>query len=325
MKRPLADGERAGTVSVVVPTYCRHEALERCLRGLAAQRRPADQVVVVSRTSDPQSRQMALSVGETLPLTCIQVEESGVVAALNAGLSAACEADVICFTDDDCRPRPDWIERICEWFSRNPSVGAVGGRDVVHENGTVLELDAERVGRFRWFGRYTGNHHARSRAQPVQFLKGANMAFRREALPCFDARLWGRGAQVWNDLQVSLAVWRAGWEVVWDPEVTVDHFPATRFDDDKRSLRSRGAVIAHHHNETYVILRELPMRRKIVVLAYALVVGSRAAPGVLQMVLHLTRGPGLARYSAVTRGRMLGIRTYWRAAREGDPGPSRPM
>jgi GT2 family glycosyltransferase len=325
--REAPHGGSVRTVAVVVPTYRRYDDLERCLRGLAAQTRLPDDVVVVWNGGDPRSREVALSLTESLPVRCVRVDGSGVVAALNAGLAAA-SADVICFTDDDTRARSDWIERILIWFSGSPRVGAVGGRDIVHENGSVLDLKAKRVGRFRWFGRYTGNHHACSRAQRVQFLKGANMAFRREALPRFDSRLWGRGAQVWNDLQVSLAVWRAGWGVVWDPNVAVDHFPARRFDDDQRRRRSRAAVIAHHHNEAYIILRELPVHRKLVVLAYALFVGTRSAPGLAQLMLHLVSAPSrrlLAQYRAVTTGRLLGMRTYWRAVRDDDAGPSRPM
>ena len=314
-------------VSVVVPTYRRHHDLQRCLEALAHQRRPPDQVVVVSRTTDPESSRLSGSCANGLAVESVQVDAPGVVAALNAGLETAV-GDIVCFTDDDCRPRSDWVESIAASFAANPRLGGLGGRDVIHQNGSVVEDHAERVGRFTWFGRYTGNHHAHAPAQRVQFLKGANMSFRRRAAPRFDERLLGRGAQVWNDLQVSLAVARAGWEVIWDPAVTVDHYPAERLDDDKRRRRSRDAIVAHHHNEAYISLRELGFPKNFVVLAYALLVGTRAAPGLAHLVLSLARTPAAAawrKYAAVTHGRLLGIRTYGRAVREGDAAPSRPM
>lgn len=143
------------------------------------------------------------------------------------------------------------------------------------------------------------------------------MAFRADLLTGFDTRLRGAGAQVCNDLQVSLSVWRRGWRVVWDPAVRVNHFPAERLDGDARDRRSRDAIVAHHHNDVYVLLRELPAWRKLTALGYRLLVGTRAAPGLLHLFLQVPR-PGRRdmwfRYRAVNAGRLAGIRT-WLAAR----------
>jgi glycosyltransferase involved in cell wall biosynthesis len=300
------------TVSVVIPTYRRADELERCLRALAEQTRPADEVIVVHRPEDEESYACCRSYEGTLALRTIEVARPGQIAALNAGLAAA-RGSVVAFTDDDCRPVPEWVERLSAWFASDERIGAVGGRDVVHEHGSVLELAADQVGRIRWFGRHVGNHHAEAAAQDVQFLKGANMAFRAPLVTGFDTRLRGAGAQVCNDLQVSLSVWRRGWRVVWDPAVRVNHFPADRLDGDARDRRSRDAIVAHHHNDVYVLLRELPAWKKLTALAYRLVVGTRAAPGLVHLFLQLPR-PGRRdawfSYLAVNSGRLAGIRTF---------------
>ena len=306
-------------VSVVVPTYRRADDLEMCLRALAAQTRPADEVVVVHRPDDVEALARCQSYEQELPVAAIQVEEPGQVAALNAGLDAA-TGSVVAFTDDDCRPRPEWVERLAAWFASDERIGAVGGRDVVHENGSLLELRADAVGRIRWFGRHVGNHHAEAPAQDVQFLKGANMAFRSDALDGFDTRLRGAGAQVCNDLQASLGVWRRGRRVVWDPKVSVDHYPAARLDGDSRDRRSREAIVAHHHNDVYVLLSELPAWNKVTALLYRLLVGTRAAPGLVHLAFHMRhagRADAWFRFRAVTAGRLSGLRTFAGSRRSG--------
>jgi glycosyltransferase involved in cell wall biosynthesis len=303
----------------VVPTYRRADDLDSCLRALAAQTRPADEVIVVHRPEDREAGARCRSYREELPVRAVQVREPGQVAALNAGLDAA-TGSVVAFTDDDCRPGREWVERLAAWFASDERIGAVGGRDVVHENGSVLELSADRVGRIRWFGRHVGNHHAEASPQDVQFLKGANMAFRSHLLDGFDTRLRGTGAQVCNDLQASLGVWRAGRRVIWDPKVRVEHYPAARPDDDSRDRRSRDAIVAHHHNDVYVLLRELPVWNKVTALLYRLLVGTRAAPGLVHLALqmrHSDRGEAWFRFRAVTAGRLSGVWTFLGSRRSG--------
>ncbi len=52
----------------------------------------------------------------------------------------------------------------------------------------------------------------------------------------FRPRLRGAGAQVHNDLAFSLAVRRAGWRLLYDPALCVDHLPAPRADADQRAI-----------------------------------------------------------------------------------------
>jgi hypothetical protein len=216
------------------------------------------------------------------------VSRAGQVAALNAGREAA-TGTILAITDDDAVPTPGWLRGIERHFA-DAGVGAVGGRDVVYEGGVPLEPPAaRRVGAVLWYGRAIGFHHHPSHRQDVQFLKGANMAYRAELLRPFDERLWGSGAQVCNDLEASLSVWARGWRVVFDPDVTVDHHPAPRH-DGARAAPSRAAVMAEAHNELYSVLVHLTGRRAVAAAAYAFLVGHRMTPGLVRGALGLLRG-----------------------------------
>jgi GT2 family glycosyltransferase len=309
------------SVSVVVPSYRRAEDLARCLDGLAAQTLPPREVIVVLRPDDADGH--AAAAAAPCEVTVVDVERPGQVAALNRGCAAA-GGDIIAITDDDARPHADWVERIAERFASDPRIGAVGGRDVVYWLGEVIGGESDVVGRVRWWGRRVGNHHHDSVLQDVDFIKGANMAIRASADAVFDEHLRGRGAQICNDMEVSWAIRRRGWRVVWDPGVKVDHFPAERDDDDKREGRSLAAECNEQHNEVYGLILHAPWWQRPVIFGYLLLVGTRQAPGLLLGLRRLPHARDRRRIAALSRARASALVTLRRARRSARAVSSRP-
>ena len=307
-------------ISVLVPTFRRTDDLRRCLDALAAQSRLADEVIVTVRPADDlQTVQMLeerQAAGEPLPLRTVPLSVPGQVAALNAGVEAA-RGDVIAITDDDAAPHPDWLARIEEHFARDAHVGAVGGRDWPCHDPAQMRDARSLVGRVQWHGRTVGNHHLGvGHAREVEMLKGVNMSYRRAALGDtirFDTRLRGNGSEINNDMAFSLAVRRAGWKVIYDPLVAVDHHPAARHDEDQRGAFNAFAATNIVHNETVTLLEYLPPARRMVYFGWALLVGVRAFPGVLH-ALHAAlvhRAPHAgAQWRATLKGRFAGLQTY---------------
>lgn len=266
-------------ISLLVPSHGRPAALARCLAAVASQTRAAAQLVVVLRAGDAAGAAAARNSG--LALELVEVSGPGQVRALNAGL-ARCRGEIVAITDDDAAPRPDWLARIARHFEQAPGLGAVGGRDFVHRDGQVVGGPGRQVGRVLWFGRVAGNHHCGAgAARAVDFLKGANCAFRMAALrPIgFEPRLRGAGAQVHNDMLACLAVKRAGWTVVYDPAVAVDHYPGPRADAPRGVLAAAGVYDAAFNFELATGL--LSRRRRRAARAWGGLVGSGGAPGVL--------------------------------------------
>lgn len=310
----VADPGAGPSIAVVIPTYRRPDDLARCLEALANQTRAPDQIVVVTRDTDDAAIGRCAELSPRLPVDVVTVERPGLVAALNAGL-ARVRTSLVAFTDDDCRPHPAWIARLRAHFLSDERIGAVGGRDIVHEDGAPSTLAARAVGQITWFGRLRGNHHAISARQDVQFLKGANMAYRREVLAGFDERLRGDGAQVHNDLKASLEVWSAGHRIIWDPAVIVDHHPAPRA-DEPRAGQSLASVRKTAHNEVYALMSLRPRRVALVAVSYCFVVGTKTAPGILLLpYLVLKRSdlqPG-PHFLATLLGRLEGLATAARS------------
>lgn len=274
----------AASLSVIVATWRRPGDLERCLGALDAQSRPADDVIVVARPDDAPThaylRTRRAGPG-TRNLRVAAVSQPGVVAAYNAGLEAA-RGDIIAFTDDDAAPHADWALRLTDAFADDASLGGLGGRDVVHERGTVLSGTAHNVGLVRWYGRTIGNHHIGcGGARRVHVLKAVNMAFRRTAVTGlrFDGRLRGNGAQVHCEMQFSLDVVRRGWKLVYDPAILVEHYPAARGDEDQRFVFNRTAFYNASFNLRLIMREHLTPGGRIAFLAFSTLIGTRADPG----------------------------------------------
>ena len=284
-------------ISVVIPTYRRPKDLARCLEALEKQKRPADQVLVTVRDTDTETSTFLESFNpQLLPLriTKVSVSVPGVVAAMNMGMDAAC-GDIIAFTDDDATPHIDWLERIEAHFLSDSNIGGVGGRDWVYHGTELEEGEREVVGQVQWFGRVIGEHHlGAGEAREVDVLKGVNMSFRRSAIAQmhFDPRMQGTGAQVHFELAFSLALKRAGWKLIYDPKVAVNHYPAQRFDEDQRNVFNDIALLNAIHNETLVLLEHLPPTRRAVFLLWAVLVGTRESLGLVQYLRFLP-GEGL--------------------------------
>ncbi|MGM3308131.1 glycosyltransferase family 2 protein [Anabaena sp. WFMT] len=300
--------------TVLIPTYRRPQDLSRCLTALQAQTKPVDQAIAIVRDTDTATRQFLSEFHpHNLPLQIVTVTQPGVVAALNAGL-AAVEGDIVSITDDDAAPHPDWLEKITAHFQSDRCIGGVGGRDWIYRGEKIESGSCSVVGRLQWFGRVIGNHHLGvGEPRTVEILKGVNMSFRTQAIGKlrFDERMRGTGAQVNFEMAFTLTLQRAGWKMIYDPSVAVDHYPAQRFDEDQRENFNEIALINLVHNETVVLLEHLPPLRRIVFLFWAVLVGTRDSLGLFQWLRFFPSQGKLVskKLQASLRGRWQGWQT----------------
>jgi hypothetical protein len=256
------------------------------------------------------------------------------VAALNCGLTAA-RGVIVAFVDDDAVPSVDWLKRIVETFERDDRVAAVGGRDVILLGGRVLEPERRRglrrvwpapaVGRIQWFGRMLGNHHVGvGGARDVDVLKGVNMSFRREAVVGhgFDERLRGVGVQMHSELSICLPLRRRGLRVVYDPGISVLHYPAPRPLGKEREDHTREGVASSTHNEVLQILDYFGPGRRVVLTVWGFCVGTTCSPGLVVLTRDLLerRPAAWMRFDAAQHGRLEAWRSHLRTQRIARPG-----
>jgi GT2 family glycosyltransferase len=315
-------------ITAIITTYRRPIDLARCLEAFTKQIRPVDEVVVVVRDTDNETWERLETIKPpSLPIQIATVIEPGAIAALNKGLETA-TGDIICITDDDGAPHPDWLKRIEAYFLDDSEIGAVGGRDWVYQGGTDLEDGAkEVVGKVQWFGRVIGNHHLGvGKAREVDVVKGVNMSYRRQAIigKYFDQRMKGSSAQIHFEIEFCLSLKKSGWKIIYDPAIAVNHYPGKRFDEDKRHQFNPLAQTNIAHNETLALLQHLSPIRKIIFMLWAILIGTSEIPGFVQLLRFIPKQKGLARkkFFASVRGRFLGWQTWLHTFQQVHPHPT---
>jgi GT2 family glycosyltransferase len=308
-------------ITVIIPTYRRPTHLSNCLTGLKQQIRLADEILLIVRDADNLTWEFLENFNSGfLPLKTLIVKVTGVVAAMNLGLEAA-KGDIVCFIDDDAVPHNDWLAKIEAHFLADPQLMGLGGRDRMYlENEKLLEGQKPVVGKLQWFGRMIANHHLGvGKPREVDFLKGVNMSYRRDAIAKmqFDRRMKGTGAQAHFEVSFCLSLKRAGCKLLYDPQIVVDHYLAERFDEDIRDHFNPVAFSNEVHNETLAILEHLSPSRRILFMTWAMLVGTRKAFGLVQLIRFLPQEDKLAlnKWLASIQGRREGWLSWQKSAR----------
>ena len=198
-------------VSIVVPAYNSERTLELCLKACLAQTHPGTEVLVVDDGSTDATRRIA----EAFPIHYIRQENRGPASARNRGAAEA-KGCYVAFTDADCVPEPDWIDRLLPEFGENV-VGVGGTYGIANpESKLARMIHAEILLRHERCG------------SDVDFLGSFNVMYDRRA---FDAvggfdEAFSRASAEDNDL--SYRMLDAGGKLRFTREAVVNHYHPTR-------------------------------------------------------------------------------------------------
>jgi glycosyltransferase involved in cell wall biosynthesis/2-polyprenyl-3-methyl-5-hydroxy-6-metoxy-1,4-benzoquinol methylase len=108
--------------SVIIPTYERHDKLELLLDCLQNQTFQEFEIIIVDQSKKSWTQTEKYS---NLDITYIHSDIKGAVIARNRA-SYYARGKVLAFTDDDCQPKPDWLENSITYFENNDVVGVEG-------------------------------------------------------------------------------------------------------------------------------------------------------------------------------------------------------
>jgi cellulose synthase/poly-beta-1,6-N-acetylglucosamine synthase-like glycosyltransferase len=111
------------TISLIVPAFNAAAELPRLLEALAAQTHRDFEAILVDDASRDNTAELAAAAGWHVIRMPVN---RGPAACRNAGANAA-TSEVLVFTDSDCRPEADWLERLTEGL-RDDRASAVMGR-----------------------------------------------------------------------------------------------------------------------------------------------------------------------------------------------------
>ena len=284
-------------ITLLFPTYLRHSDLLCLLNAIKGQVRMPDEIVIVVGPGDNQSFEIIDQFHFLSDrIRVVGANKPSVVHSLNIGLAVS-RGELICLTDDDSIPPPDWIQRIELHFQSNPGVGAVGGRDrlLLPSEPKLSNPDlVKHVGFVTWYGEIIGNHHCGSIKSPIEVdvLKGVNLSFKRSAFSfmCIDKELEFRGAEVGWEADICLSIKRNGFKLVFDNLLIVDHSVGVRSKDDNRLQINNEVAIKRVENNSYLAAKYFPLWQSGIRLIYSFFRGSRTSPGLIILIYFLFKG-----------------------------------
>lgn len=244
--------ERAGSsgshplITVVVPTKNNEGTIAELLDSLANQSFRDFEVVLADSSSD---RTPEIAARYSF-VRVVRVPPVGLNAARNAGVREA-RGEIVAFTDGDCRARPDWLQRIAEFFESHPEAAAVGG-SVLTARELSGRLVADYYNEALWpmmpIYRSTLEITARS-FHRVRVPNGNNLAFRRGVLlqNPFDEGVRGG----YDEVELLWRLCSSGYRVYAEPSIAVEHFHTSSL----RKLLRRGFSYGRGH---YLFYRRHP-------------------------------------------------------------------
>ena len=226
--------EMALRVSIVIPTRNRHAAVRECVEACLAQDYPQGcfEILVIDDGSEPP-----VPGFEDARVRVVRQHAAGPAAARNHGIRAACGV-WIAFTDDDCRPHPDWLAHLEKAWREAPSC-LIGGHTINALHGNVYTAASQFLIDYLYL-----YFHTRPRQR---FFTSNNLAAARDGLAAvtgFDERFIMAAAE---DLDLCERWRENGGSLLYIPEAVVEHYHALSF---SKYLRQHfrygcGAAVLH--------------------------------------------------------------------------------
>jgi lipopolysaccharide/colanic/teichoic acid biosynthesis glycosyltransferase/glycosyltransferase involved in cell wall biosynthesis len=194
-------------VSVIIPAYNSEATIARCLAGLHNQsyEGPYEIIVVDDGSTDDTARE-----AQAAGVTVISIPRSRPAAARNTGIHRA-SGDLICFTDADCTPHPDWIRQITAPFSDEATVAC---------KGVYTTTQTEMVARFVQL-EYEDKYDLLRTQDSIDFIDTYSAAYRREVL--LDNGGFDEWFQYLEDQELSFRLAARGYRMVFQELAVVEH------------------------------------------------------------------------------------------------------
>ena len=196
----------SNTASVIIPAYNSAATLRACLEALKNQSYPPHEIIVVN---DGSTDETALIAAE-FDVILLSQPNAGQAAARNLGALAA-TGDILLFTDADCRPCFDWVEKMLNPFDDQSIIGTKG----------VYQTDQPQlVARFVQ-QEYQDRYDRMLGQAQIDFVDTYSAAYRREVFLANDG--FDPILRINEDQEFSFRLASRGYRLVFQPEAVVYH------------------------------------------------------------------------------------------------------
>jgi len=197
-------------VSLIVPAYNAADSLPACLAALKNQTWPEGhgEIIVVDDGSGDATADIATKAGAVV----IHIPHGGPAAARNAGVAAA-RGEIILFTDADCEPSPEWVERMTGPF-RDPEVVGAKGTYRTRQHSLLARLVQRE---------YEIRYQRMARLPYIDFIDTYSAAYRRSVFNEYGGFDVAYPIPSAEDVDLAFRIARDGHRLVFVPQGWVWH------------------------------------------------------------------------------------------------------
>lgn len=237
-------------VSVVIVTRNRSEMVRQCLYHLQQQDYDPFEIIVVDGSSNNLTEQIVRQE-PTVQYIFLPDGKNRMTQARNLGIMAAA-GQIVAFIDDDSMVTSNWLTALTSSY-HNEDIGGVGGR--VLDPAELKTLNSGLgVGQVLPDGRLIDNFATETSTEiEVDRLKGCNMSFRKDVLE--EVGLFDNFYRtLWDDVDICTKIRKAGYRLLFNPHVLVNHLLATQENGLTRSADNPQATFLYYRNRTYFVV-----------------------------------------------------------------------
>ena len=248
-------------VTVIVCTRDRHEVLAGCIESLKRLDYPQYEIMIVDNSSDPGPTR---AVVEQAGVTYTRVPGKGLSRARNAALQLVATRWVA-FTDDDCRPEPNWLRELVRPLQDTNCASVTGlVLPATMENAAEITFEVYGgLGRGYQDKTWDGWAISKSRYRPVETWRmgaGANMlidAPRVLDLGGYDLDLGaGAAAPCSEDTDVWYQLLRCWHTIHYTPRAIVNHHHRSSPEELRKQIYAYAKGHAAYHWRCFWVYRD---------------------------------------------------------------------
>jgi GT2 family glycosyltransferase len=233
-------------VSVIIPNKDQVGLLSRCVESLAKSSYANYEVVIVENGSTlPETHAYYRELQKQPHARVVEWTKPFNYAAVNNFAAAEAKGDLLLFLNNDTEAiNPDWLEAMVTQAVQ-PGVGAVGAKlyyadDTIQHAGIVVGMGGVAGHSHLFYPRQASGYMQRLRiTQNVAAVTGACLLMPRAVFAevgGFDEGF----VLAFNDVDLCLAVLKAGYRVVWTPDAELYHLESkTRGYEDTAEKQAR--------------------------------------------------------------------------------------
>jgi len=233
-------------LSVVIPNKDQVRLLSRCVESLAKSSYANYEVVIVENGSTlPETHAYYRELQKQPHARVVEWTKPFNYAAVNNFAAAQAKGDLLLFLNNDTEAiNPDWLEAMVTQAVQ-PGVGAVGAKlyyadDTIQHAGIVVGMGGVAGHSHLFYPRQAAGYMQRLRiTQNVAAVTGACLLMPRAVFAevgGFDEGF----VLAFNDVDLCLAVLKAGYRVVWTPDAELYHLESkTRGYEDTAEKQAR--------------------------------------------------------------------------------------